>query len=99
LACSACFLSFFSSTLSPNPPPLSLFAPSIDLLFVSYYGWLWATMWLLGFELRTSGRAINALNRWASSAALSLLSYRTEDHQPKDGTTHNGLDPPPLITN
>ena len=22
------------------------------------YGWLWATMWLLGFELRTFGRAV-----------------------------------------
>ena len=30
---------------------------------------------------------------------LSLLSYRTQDHQPRDGTTHNGLDLPPLITN
>jgi hypothetical protein len=24
----------------------------------SRYGWLWATMWLLGFELRTFGRAV-----------------------------------------
>ena len=31
------------------------------------YGWLWATMWLLGFELRTFGRAVGALNRWAIS--------------------------------
>jgi hypothetical protein len=29
---------------------------------------------------------------------LSLLSYRTQDHQPKDDSTHNGLGPPPLIT-
>jgi hypothetical protein len=27
----------------------------------SHYRWLWATMWLLGFELRTFGRAISAL--------------------------------------
>jgi hypothetical protein len=27
---------------------------------------------------------------------LSLLSYRTQDHQPRDGTAHNGLGPPPL---
>ena len=27
--------------------------------------WLWATMWVLGTELRTSGRAVCALNRWA----------------------------------
>jgi hypothetical protein len=27
-------------------------------------------MWLLGFELRTFGRAINALTHWAISTAL-----------------------------
>jgi hypothetical protein len=26
---------------------------------------------------------------------FSLFSYRTQDHQPRDGTTHNGLGPPP----
>jgi hypothetical protein len=26
----------------------------------------------------------------ASPGLLSLLSYRTQDHQPRDGTTHNG---------
>jgi hypothetical protein len=30
---------------------------------------------------------------------LSLPSYRTQDRQPRDGTTHNGLGPPPSITN
>ena len=35
----------------------------------SHYRWLWATMWLLGIELRTSGRAVSALNRWAISPA------------------------------
>ena len=35
----------------------------------SHYRWLWATMWLLGIELRTSGRAASALNRWAISPA------------------------------
>ena len=35
----------------------------------------------------------------ASHGLLSLLSYRTQDHQPRDGTTHNGSDPPSLITN
>jgi len=34
----------------------------------------------------------------ASPGLLSLLSYRTQDHQPRDGTTHNGLGPPTLIT-
>ena len=31
--------------------------------------WLWATVWLLGLELRTSGRVANALNCWAISLA------------------------------
>jgi hypothetical protein len=30
---------------------------------------------------------------------LSQLSDRTQDHQPRDGTTHHGLDLPSLITN
>ena len=32
-------------------------------------------------------------------ALVSLLSYRTQDHPLRGGTTHNGLGPPPLITN
>jgi hypothetical protein len=38
---------------------------------------------------------------WLASPGLfSLLSYRTQDHQPRDGNTYNGLGPPPpLITN
>ena len=34
----------------------------------------------------------------ASPGLLSLLSYRTQDYQPIDGTTHKGPSPP-LITN
>ena len=34
-----------------------------------HYRWLWATMWLLGIELKTSGRAVGALNHWANSLA------------------------------
>jgi hypothetical protein len=37
---------------------------------------------------------------WLASHALFIpLSYRPQDHQPRDGTTHHGLGPPPLITN
>jgi hypothetical protein len=36
----------------------------------SHYRWLWATMWLVGFELRTSGKAVSAPNLWATSPAL-----------------------------
>ena len=35
----------------------------------------------------------------APHGLLSLLSYRTQDHQPRDGTTYHGWGPPPLITN
>jgi hypothetical protein len=34
----------------------------------------------------------------ASPGLLSLLSYRTQGCQPRDGTTHNELGSPPLIT-
>ena len=40
-----------------------------------------------------------ALKHIASPGLLSLLSYRTQDYHPRDGTTHNGLGPAPLITN
>ena len=30
---------------------------------------------------------------------LSPLSYRTQDQQPRHGTTHNGLATPPFMTN
>jgi hypothetical protein len=35
----------------------------------------------------------------ASPGLLHLISYRIQDYQPRDGTTYNGLGPPPLITN
>ena len=38
--------------------------------------WLWATMWMLGLELRTSGRAVSALNHWAISPALGFFKNR-----------------------
>jgi hypothetical protein len=38
-----------------------------------HYRWLWATMWLLGFELRTFGRAVSALILWAISPALEFF--------------------------
>jgi hypothetical protein len=38
-----------------------------------HYRWLWATMWLLGIELRTSGRAVSVLNHWAISPAHCFL--------------------------
>ena len=34
-----------------------------------------------------------------SSWLVNLLSYRTQDHQPRDGTTHNRLISPQVNTN
>jgi hypothetical protein len=59
----------------------------------SHHGWLWATMWLLEFELRTFRRAVNAFNRWAISLApppqflsfLALPDFLQEPWQHKHG--------------
>jgi hypothetical protein len=40
----------------------------------SHYRWLWATMWLLGFEFKTPGRAVSAFNRWAIFPAHKMFS-------------------------
>ena len=40
---------------------------------------------------------VGAAHWLASLGLLSLLSYSTQDYQPRDETTHNGLCPP-LIT-
>ena len=46
----------------------------------SHYRWLWATTWLLGIELRTSGRAvISALNHCANSPAPSFCICKKTD--------------------
>jgi hypothetical protein len=41
----------------------------------SHYRWLWATMWLLGIELPTSGRAASALNHWTISPAQQVALF------------------------
>jgi hypothetical protein len=50
------------------PPLLSSYTPEESIR--PHYRWLWATRWLLGIELRTSGRAVDALNHCAISPAL-----------------------------
>jgi hypothetical protein len=48
----------------------------------------------------TEGRQDRNSNRAGADAGLlNLLSYKTQDDQPRDGTTHSGIRPPPLITN
>ena len=44
----------------------------------SHYRWLWATMWLLGIELRTSGRAVSSLIPWAISPAPPTGLFKPE---------------------
>jgi hypothetical protein len=49
----------------------------------SHYKWLWTTMWLLGIELSTSGRATSAPNCWAIFLApdiKSLLYSNSSSH-------------------
>jgi hypothetical protein len=36
----------------------------------------------------------NLLTDLLPKVLLGLLSYRIQDHQPRDGVTHNGLGPP-----
>lgn len=38
-----------------------------------HYRWLWVTTWLLGMELKTSGRTGSACNPWAIPPALKCL--------------------------
>jgi hypothetical protein len=43
-------------------------------------------------EAEADTEAMEGAAYWpAPHGLLSLLSYRTQDHQPRDGNTHNGL--------
>ena len=45
-------------------------------------------------EAGADAEAMEGAAYWlASPASLSLLSYRTQDYQPRDGTTHKGTSP------
>jgi len=51
-------------------------------------------------EAGADAEAIEGAAYWlASPGLLSLLSYRTQDYQPREGTTCNGMSPSALITN
>lgn len=47
---------------------------------------------------RLGGRRV-LLDWLAPHGWLNLLTYRAQDHQPRDDPALNGLGPPPLITN
>ena len=50
-------------------------------------------------EVGTDAEAMRGTAFWlAPYGLLSLLSYRTQDHMPRDGTIHSVLYSPPSIT-
>ena len=55
----------------------------------------------LGWNLEAGAdaEAMEGATYCLASLGLLGLPYRTQDYQCRDGTTHNGLDPPLLITN
>ena len=61
------FFIFFKIFYYVNTLWLSSDIPEEDVR--SHYEWLWATMWLLGFELGTFGRAVSFLTCWTISPA------------------------------
>lgn len=57
-------------------------------------------LWVPGGISRFKGpRGLLLTVLFALYGLLSLLSYRTQDHQSTGGTTHTGLGLPPSITN
>jgi hypothetical protein len=47
----------------------------------AHYRWLWATMWLLGIELMTSGRPVSSFKFWViSTAQTQVFSYPQHFH-------------------
>ena len=68
------FLFFFFFKVYVSTLPLSPDTPEEGIR--SHHIWLWATMWLLGSEPRTSGRAVSAPNRWAISPAPVFIFFK-----------------------
>jgi hypothetical protein len=72
------FLQRFIYFMYMSTPLLSSDIPGEGIR--SHYRWLWAIMWLLGMELRTSGRTVvGALNHWAISPAPECWNSDTAD--------------------
>ena len=66
--CTCCLFSFFPFLKDLFIRKYTVAVPEESVR--PHYGWLWATMWVLGFELRTFGRAVSAFICWAISPAL-----------------------------
>ena len=58
-----------------NEHIVAVFRHTLEECIGFHYRWLWTTMWLLGIELTTSGRAVSALNHWAISAASTVRCF------------------------
>jgi hypothetical protein len=69
----------YRETLSPNKQTRQnhFLTPEPEEGIRSHYRWLWATMWCLGIELRTSGKTVSALNGWAISPAPTIFFFKT----------------------
>jgi hypothetical protein len=67
---------------------LLLFSDTPEESIRSHYRWLWATMWLLGNELKSSGRA---LNRRAVSPAPHSFFVAVIKHPDKINSREKGL--------
>jgi hypothetical protein len=76
-----CLFKWFIYFMYISSPLLSSDTPEEGI--GSHYRWLWATMWLLGIELRTSGSADSALNCWAVSPAHAATFLQLCPCQPQ----------------
>ena len=61
-----------------STPQLFSDTHSLEECIRSHCRGVWATMWLLGIELRTSGRAVSALNHWVIFPALLFIFNLTQ---------------------
>lgn len=49
---------------------------------------LWATLWILGIELRSSGRSTSALKHWSVSSTSSQLALNSAFHRSFLGSSY-----------
>ena len=90
------FFSFYFIFSIYVSTPLSLSSDTPEEGIRSSYRCLWATMWMLWIELRTSGRAISALNHWVISPVrfhYFWCSGRSRRHIVLEGSRSLGVIP------
>jgi hypothetical protein len=67
----------------------------MKLLFLSFLPYTYILLFIkkevrTGTQAGVDAEAMEGCYWLASPGLLSLLSYRTQDYQPRDGTTHKG---------